>query len=353
MALFLDDAVPAVLGRNLARFAPQYCAVKAFQPPTVHDFSAVRTKSVQLDRFKVWGEKGLTKTARRRDKTQLIGTANGESLTKDTKTIAIYEHTGPSDAAGAASTLHLTKEDMLFARQMLWQYGLARFHEAIGSAQLADDFQRWFDRVMILEAMSTTQKYNPDGLADGSTLVTSRIDSDDLAMIKYRLSRRNTPVFQSTGLHHGLISLEMMTHLYQDTDFKQTARAVLQGGLIPIEQSPLYRGMQASGSAVTGMPMQQDMLAPVVYGGFLLFPSNNFVTRTVNSLTAYLGLFFGPSAIGIGSGGRGPVIEVDSQTDFNRHFHFIWSWWGDVVYLLDDDDSSGVVIEARTFGTFA
>lgn len=349
MALFLDDAVPAVLGSNLPRFGPQYVGIRAFQPPTVHDFAAVRTKRVQLDRFKPWGERGLTKAARRRDKTQIIGTQNGEGLTKSSTEVIIYEHTGPSTSAGEPSTLHLTREDMLYARQMLWQYGLAKFHEAIGSAQLADDFQRWFDRVIFLEMMSSTVKFNPDNKADGSVAGTDKIDSNDLAIIEYKLGKKNTPRFQSTGKYHFTMSLEMLTHLFQDSDFKQTARAVLQGGQVPVEQSPLYRGMNAMPMQITGMPIQPDMFSPISYGGFLIFPSNNLPTRTVNGQTGYIGLAGGPGAVGIGSGGRGPVVEVDSQTDFNRHFHFIWSWWGDIVYLLDDDDSSGTVVEARTF----
>lgn len=348
MAIFLDDAVPAVLGQNLARFAPQYTALRAIQPPTVHDFAAVRTKIVQLDRFIPWGERGLTKTARRRDKSTIIGTSNAEALTKLSKQVQIFEYTGPSDTAGNASTLHLTKEDMLYARQMLWQYGLQRFHEAIGSAQLADDFQRWFDRTLILELGNSTTTFNPDNKADGSVASGDKIDTNDLSIIEYKLGKLNTSRF-ADGYYHGIISLEMLTHLFQDSDFKQTARAVLQGGQIPVEQSPLYAGMQNQGTMISGMPMQPNMMAPIVYGGFMMFPSNNIPSVTVNSQTGYQGFFFGPNAVGIGSGGRGPVIEVDSQTDFNRHFHFIWSWWGDMLYLLDNNDASGTVVRARTY----
>lgn len=352
MTIFLDDAVPAVLGRNLTRFAPHYCAMKVFQPAIVHDFNAIRTKKVQLDRFKNWGERGLTKSARQRDKTTLIGTGRAEGLTKSTKEIVIYEYTGPSDVNGNASTLHLTKEDMLYARQMLWQYGLAKFHEAIGSANLADDFQRWFDRVHYWEAMGTTLKYNAGNKADGSVSTSDKLTTADLMAIRYLLSKRNTRRF-ADGTYHGAISEEMLYHLLQDADFKNYALALLQGGAVPIGQTPLINGPQGSGAVVTGMPMQQPtmMLPPIVYQGFTLFPTNNLPTRTVNSITAYIGLFCGPGAIGIGSGGRGPVVEVDSQTDFNRHFHFIWSWWGDIKYLLDDDDSSGAVVEARSYGT--
>lgn len=354
MALFLDDAVPGVLGRNLMRFAPAYPAMKVFQPPTVHDYNAVRTKTVQLDRFKPWGEKGLTKAARRRDKTQIIGTANAEGLSKTTKTISIYEHTGPSDALGNASTLHLTKEDMLYARQMLWQYGLQKFHESVGSANLADDFQKWFDRIFYLEAMNTTQKRNPSAKTDANTLITDKFTSNDLMAVRFLLAKKNTPRF-ADGTYHGAISEEMLYHLLQDTDFKNYAIAMIQGGTMPAQQTYQGFGPQSLGTAITGMPMPagNQELPPIQYQGFTLFPSNNLPTRTVNSLTAYLGIFTGPGAVGIGSGGRGPVVEVDSATDFNRHFHFIWSWWGDIVYLLDDDDSSGTTVEARTYAAIS
>jgi hypothetical protein len=349
MPLFVDDAVPGLLGRNLMRFAPAYSAMKVFQPAVVHDYQAARTKQVQLDRFKPWGEKGLTKNARRRDKTQIVGTANSEGLTKTTKTIAIHEHTGPSDAFGNPSTLHLTKEDMLFARQQLFQYGMTKFHESIGSANLADDFQRWWDRIHYLEAMSTSYKYNSGNKLDNATLVTDKFTSNDLTNIRYKLAITNTPRFQD-GTYHGAISEEMLTHLLQDEDFKNFARAIIQSGTQPVTQTYQSYGPQSIGQQITGMPMQGEQgLPPIVYNGFTLYPSNNLPTRTVNGLTARLGIFTGPGAIGIGSGGRGPVVEVDSQTDFNRHYHFIWSWWGDIVYLLDDDDSSGTCVEARTF----
>jgi hypothetical protein len=353
MALFLDDAVPGVLGQNLMRFAPAYSALKVFQPPMVHDYAAVRTKSVQLDRFKPWGEKGLTKNARRRDKTSIIGTANAEGLAKSTKSISIFEHSGPSDVNGNPSTLHLTKEDMLYARQMLWQYGIQKFHESVGSANLADDFQRWFDRIHYLEAMNTTQKYNAGNKLDAATVAADKFTSNDLMNIKYKLAKKNTPRF-ADGTYHGAISEEMLAHLLTDADFKNFAIATIQGGQVPASQSYQGFGPQSIGQSIQGVPSQNGQeLPPIVYQGFTLFPTNNLPTRTVNGLTAYLGIFTGPSAIGIGSGGRGPVVEVDSSTDFNRHFHFIWSWWGDIVYLLDDDDSSGCTVEARTFQAIA
>jgi hypothetical protein len=350
MALFLDDAVPAVLGQNLMRFAPTYRAMEAIQPPMVHDFMAVRTKNVQLDRFKRWGNRGMTKLARRRDKSAVIGTDSGEVLSKSTKNITIFENTGPSTIAGLPSTLHITAEDMLYARQMLFQFGLQKFHESIGSANLADDFQCWWDSCLIEQLMLTTTKYNPTGKADNTVLVTDKITSNDLTDIRLRLARLNTPRFPD-GTYHVLASEEFMAQLDKDPGFTQFAIAIIQGGQVPMAASPTIFGAQGSPSQIMGTPQQRPINPqnPVVYKGFTFFPTNNLPTRIVNALPASLALAFGPGAVGIGSGGMGPRVKTASDTDFERHFHFIWSWWGDIVYLLDDDDSSGTCVEIRTY----
>jgi hypothetical protein len=347
MPLFLDDAVPALLGSNLLRFSPTYNARVAVDPPIKHDFSATRGKQVQLDRFKRWGERGMTKAARARNKNQLIGTARSEGLSKTTKFLTLTEFTGPSDIDGNPSTLHVTAEDMLYSRQMLWQYGLGAFHRSIGSANLSDDFQMWFDRSLILELMNCTIKYNPGAKADGATLNTDKFTTDDLYRIREILSTRNTPRF-SDGTYHVLAAERMMTHLAQDNRFQQFALAAIQGGG-PVPQSLLTTGEGMNTRPQIVGAAQTFAQTPIRYEGFTFFPSNNIPTRTVNALTGHLGLFFGPESVGVGSGSRGPVVKLHSDTDFDRHFHFIWQWYGELMYLLDDDDSSGACIEARTY----
>lgn len=355
MPTFTFDIAPPLLGSQLPRTQPQFVAAQAMQPVVVHDYNALRTKTVQLPRFKRWSsESSWTKTNRRRNKNQLIGTANSRGLTSSMITLDLFEMTGPNDEADVTLPAHLwiTKEDMLFARANLMQYGVQAFHESIGSANLADDYQGYMDRIHILEAMNSTVKFNPSNKADASTLVTDKITSNDLDRIRYQLVSRNTRRFPD-GYFHAILDEVMMMHLLQDADFKQFALAYIQGGQVPIASSPLVTVPQQTAAVPGGMPMQQfssQPIPPILYKHFMLYSSNNVPTRTVNSLTANLGLFFGANTVGVGSGGPGVSVRVHSDTDFDRHFRYIWSHWCDVKYLLDDDTSSGCAVEARTFG---
>lgn len=352
MPAFVNDAVPQLLGVPLVRFSPQYNAMTAIRPQIKHDFSASRGKSVSLDKYKRWGDRGWTKNARRRDKLSLIGTANSEGLSKTQVEIRIDEYTGPSTPDGQASTLWLTKEDMLYARTQLWEYGKQAFHESIGSANLADDYQGFIDRIHLLELMNTTVKLNPSNKADNQALVTDRITTADLDRIRWNLSTRNTPRFRDTGCYHALIDETFMVHLMQDPTFLQYAIAQIQGGQIPLNQTPFAQAPQAGNAVVQGQVNQMITTpsVPIIYRGFCLWTSNNIPKRTVNSLEASLGLFFGPDSVGLGGGGRGVEIALHNDTDFNRHFRFIWTAFMDVKYLLDDDSSTGCAVEARTFG---
>lgn len=352
MASFAFDIAPPLLGRELMRAAPQYVANAAIQPILVHDYNALRTKQVQLPRFRRWGERSWTKASRRRDKLSLIGTANSEGLSSSMITLDIFEMTGPSTTDGQASTLWLTKEDVLFARANLFQYGAQTFHESIGSANLSDDYQGFMDRISILELMNTTVKFNPSNKVDASTLITDRITSNDLDRIRYQLVSRNTRRFPD-GYFHAIIDELMLVHLLQDPDFKQFALAFIQGGMVPIANSPLVTVPQQTAAMVGGTPIQQltgGPIPPIVYKHFMMWSSNNVPTRTVNSLTANLGLFFGLGAVGYGSGGPGVQVRVNNNTDFDRHFNYIWSHWCDLKYLLEDDSNSGCAVEARTYG---
>jgi hypothetical protein len=351
MPLFMNPAVPDLLGSNLMRFAPMYVAMAAIQPQVKHKFDAVRTKTVQLERFKRFPQNAMSKLGRRRTKTQILGTANSEGLTKSLITMDIFQYTGPATSTGDPSTLWMTLEDILYARSLLWEEGLSQFHKSIGSENLADDFQCWFDSVLIGELANTTQRINPSGKLDAATVITDRITTNDLFRVRFALSNMNTPRYPD-GTYHGIIDEVMLYHLLQDSDFKQYAVALIQGGAVPVNQTPIIQGPQASGSMMMGMPGQRPNvpLPPIVYQGFTLYSSNNVPKRTVNALQASLGYFFGPDSVGIGSGGRGPEVLLHSDTDFSRHYRFIHSWWGDAKYLLDDDASSGAAVELRTFG---
>lgn len=358
MSSFAFSIAPPLLGRELMRVAPRYNAMSAIQPVLKHDFNAARTKEVQLPRFDRWGEQAWTKESRRRNKNTLIGTANTVGLTSSIIRMQIFEMTGPSASNGDASALWITKEDMLFARANLMQYGMIGFHESIGSANLSDDYNGFMDRVHILETMNTTVKLNPGNKPDAGTLITDRLTSTDLDRALYELQIRNTPVFPD-GLYHCLMDLVAVFHLMQDSDFKSSAFALMQNGQVPLmsqagqSQMPSMLQSPMVGSAMPmGMPGQQEgiPMRPLVYKNLLIFPSTNIPKRTVNSLSASLATAFGPQTVGYGSGGKGVEIKVNTDTDYDRHFRFIWSHFFDVAYMLNDTTSSGCAVELRSFG---
>jgi hypothetical protein len=357
---FAFDLAPPLLGSQLPRVAGQYVARMAIQPRVRHDFNASRTKEVQFPRFRRWGERSWTKAARRRNKTSLIGTANSEGLSTTIFKMQIFENTGPSTVAGDPSTLWITKEDILFARAQLMEYGIAGFHESIGSQNLSDDYNGYLDRVHILETMNTSVKINPANKADASTLVTDKVTSSDLDRVLFQLQLRNTPVF-ADGFYHALMDLVMVYQLMSDTDFKQSAFALMGNAQVPVASNQgmslmpsMIQSALSGSTAPMGRPDQTMSLTPIrplVYKNLLIFPSNNIPKRTVNSLEASLATIFGPDTVAFGSGGKGVGVEIHSDTDFNRHFRYIWSHFFDVIYTLDDDNNSGCAVELRTFGT--
>jgi hypothetical protein len=359
MTNFAFGMAPVMMGMELMRAAPRYNAQQAIQPKLKHDFDAQRTKTVEFFRFNRWAEAAMTKDARRRNKTSLIGTANSVGLQSDPIKMTIFEMTGPSAANGDPAALWITLEDILFARANLMQYGVAGFHESIGSANLADDYNAFMDRIHILETMNTTIRLNPGNKADASTLVTDRATSTDLDRMLYQLQIRNTPVFPD-GLYHCLMDLVMVFHLMQDTDFKSTAFALMQNGQAPLmsqagmSQMPSMLQVPMVGSTVPmGMPGQQSdqsPIRPLIYKNLLIFPSTNIPKRTVNSLEASLATAFGPDCVAFGSGGKGVQVKINADTDYNRHFRYIWSHFCDVQYMLNDTVSSGCAVELRSFG---
>ena len=62
----------------------------------VHDFTKQPGQTVQLDRYRFWGNPG-TKTQRERTQDQTIGTANSRSIVKDKVLVSLREYTGPAD----------------------------------------------------------------------------------------------------------------------------------------------------------------------------------------------------------------------------------------------------------------
>lgn len=357
MPLLIEGSVPNIMGSVLPTLTGNYQARRQIQPVTSHDFSATRGKFVQLDRFKTLGDRGLSKLARQRNKADIIGTRNSEALDKTTRVVELVEFTGPSTTDGEASTLHLTREDMLYARNRLWDYGVSAFHEAIGSMVLADDYARMDDRLLVEEIMKCQYKFNPSLKLDNDVLATDKITRNDILRIREIMSNFNTQRFatQRGGRFKWLCSERQWRHLCEDERFYQFALAQIQGGNPNhTAQSPIMTGFDGQGMMAGGTgPQTAQPAIEVDYEGFIFCPSNTLPTRVVNTSggarTANLGFVFGPGAVGVATGGRGPQVKMHNDTDFDRHFHFIHSTDGQYTYMLDDDASSGIALEVRTY----
>jgi hypothetical protein len=94
--LFVDNDFPKILGAELYRPHPAYIVEMAAEPVVVHDFSKQPGQTVQLDRYRFFGNPG-SKESRERTAEQTIGTANSRNIVKDKVLVTLREYTGPAD----------------------------------------------------------------------------------------------------------------------------------------------------------------------------------------------------------------------------------------------------------------
>ena len=356
MAVFEDVVVPSLMSMlDLMRQRPAYVAGMAIQPTTHHDFSKGDGDEVEIYRDKFIGEGGLSKTARRVGTTQTIGRPASTSLKKDIVKIRLEEYAGPvkSNEELSFAPLTITRKQMLYGRRNLWDGDVMGFTQAIGSQTLADDFQRWYDRSMLIDELGkTTVRRNPGGVADNATTVNSKYNTTDLLRTEVTLAGFNTPRFQD-GFYHCLCDHLFLTHLREDPDFKADQRAALTGQFFQGSQSQslTYTGAQPAIMTPSGMPMMVPP-NPVVYGGFMFFPSNNMPKKQINGLGSSLGYFFGPGSVLVGSGGAGGQVRVavHEDTDYDRFFSYIWTMFGETQNPIppEGDANAGAVLEARS-----
>jgi hypothetical protein len=358
MPIFVEGAVPQLMSVPLTTLTGNYQARKAIMAPIKHDFGATRGKYVQVDLFKRWNSNGITKLGYSREKTQIIGTRNSEALDKSSRVLKLQEFTGPSTPEGEPSTLHLTYEDIVYARNQLWQYGLNEFHNSIGSMNLADNFAAFDDRAHVEELMKCRWKYNPGAKLDANVAGTDKISRSDILRVRELLATLNTPRFPQTGRYHWLISERQFRHLCEDEKFHSFALAAIQSGIPQMAMSsPVLVGQASQPNLATGQgPVAMARQLPAVdYEGFLFICTNTLPKRIIQTANgpqiADLGFAFGPDTVGIASGGKGPQVVIHNDTDFDRHFHFIWRWFGQYEYMLDDDEYSGIAVEIRTYGS--
>ena len=358
MAVYEDTVVPALMSQlDLQRQRPAYIAAMAVQPTVQHDFNAGDGDTIEIYRDKFIGNVGMSKTARKVRTTQQIGRPKSTGLSKDIVKVVLDEYFGPVDETeGVAAPITITRRQMLYGRRRLWDGNIPAFTQSIGSGTLADDFQRWYDRCMIIDELAkTTVSRNPGGGADGATSSTDKFGVTDLLRIENQLSEFNTPRFND-GHYHCLCDNLFLTHLREDSDFKEDQRAALTGQFFQGSQdaSITYTGAQAAIMTPSGLPIMVPP-APVRYAGFLFFPTNNMPKKTVNSLPASRSYFFGPGSVLVGSGGPGGQVRVavHQDTDYDRFFSYIWTMFGATQNPIPPagDVNAGVIIEGRSFAS--
>ena len=371
--MFIDNDFPKLLGAELYRPHPAYIVEMAAEPVVVHDFTKQPGQTVQLDRYRFWGNPG-TKTQRERTQDQTIGTANSRSIVKDKVLVSLREYTGPADPnnANLPSTFKIARETLMTAQRLLLDTGnLNMFHQSIGSLTLLDDYRRWRDRVFLDEfskseargAASDTQGgyYYPNGkVKTGSTALTAytateyaserykfNVKTDLLEVVK-QLRKRNTPVF-ADGYYRCIADPSFMKDLRADQGFREVARYPgmgqpnpLMGSMAP--NAAIYGGGQyGQAQFVAGEPV---MPSGFVFEGVRFFESTNFAEKSITvdigdgasaiSHTTPPALFFGPQAVGVGIGGPNAQVLINNNDDFSRFIILIWQLYAGFANLNKD-----------------
>ena len=370
--MWVDNDFPKVLGAELYRPHPAYVVEMAVDPVVVHDFGAQPGQTVQLDRYRYWGNPG-TKDSRERTADQTIGTSSSRNIVKEKVPVTLKEYTGPADPSNPsqASTFKVARETLITAQRLLLDTGsLPVFHQSIGSMTLLDDYRRWRDRVFADELFKAEANgkadsgqggyYFPKGLtkASGNPQLTYAANQsakfgvkDDLLEVVVQMRKRNVPTFPD-GNYRAILDPTAMKHMRQDSDFREIARYP-GNGLIDPSQAHLqpnanfFTGMgPAYGQAgfVAGQPV---MPTGFVFEGVRFFESTNLpgksftATIPVASLTnaatdAAPLLFFGLQAIGVGIGGENAQILLNNNDDFSRFIIMIWSLFAGFEILNKD-----------------
>jgi hypothetical protein len=372
--VFLDTDFPKILGAELYRPHPAYICEMAVEPVVVHDFTRQPGQTVQLDRYKFWGNPG-TKDSRERIADQTIGTANSRNITKEKVLVVLKEYTGPADPGDPTqpSTFKIARETLITAQRMLLDTGnLNMFHQSIGSLTLLDDYRRWRDRVFIDElskaeangAASSSQGgyFFPGGKIKNSSGQISYSAAEftgqvqqfsvrtDLLTVVKDLRKRNVPTF-ADGLYRCICDPTFMMHLRRDPDFREIARysgnpgqGMYMGNPMMPNNASFFQGPQAGqGYFIAGEPV---MPTGVQFEGVKFFESTNFPNKTVQAsftdIASYSaqevaqGFFFGPQAVGVGIGGPNAQVLINNNDDFSRFIILIWQLYAGFEILNKD-----------------
>ena len=371
--MFIDTDFPKILGAELYRPHPAYICEMAVEPVVVHDFTRQPGQTVQLDRYKFWGNPG-TKDSRERISDQTIGTANSRNITKEKVLVVLKEYTGPADPGDPTqpSTFKIARETLITAQRMLLDTGnLNMFHQSIGSLTLLDDYRRWRDRVFLDElskaeangeASSTQGGYYFPGSKTKNPVYTTteyaaqvqqfQVRTDLLTVVK-DLRKRNVPTF-ADGLYRCICDPTFMMHLRRDPDFREIARyagapgqGMYMGNPMMPNNSSFFQGPQAGqGYFLAGEPV---MPTGVQFEGVKFFESTNFPNKTqqatlgsggadpgAGTYEVAQGYFFGPQAVGVGIGGPNAQVLINNNDDFSRFIILIWQLYAGFDILNKD-----------------
>jgi len=345
----------------------------AAEPVVVHDFTKQPGQTVQLDRYRFWGNPG-TKTQRERTQDQTIGTANSRSIVKDKVLVSLREYTGPADPnnANLPSTFKIARETLMTAQRLLLDTGnLNMFHQSIGSLTLLDDYRRWRDRVFLDEfsksesrgASSDSQGgyYYPNGKTRTSSTALNSYSATEYASERYKfnvktdllevvkqLRKRNVPVF-ADGYYRCIADPSFMKDLRADQGFREVARYPGMGqgnplmGAMGPNQAIYGGGQYGQAQFVAGEPV---MPSGFVFEGVRFFESTNFADKSITvdigdgagsiSHTTPPALFFGPQAVGVGIGGPNAQVLINNNDDFSRFIILIWQLYAGFANLNKD-----------------
>jgi hypothetical protein len=371
--MFIDNDFPKLLGAELYRPHPAYVVEMACEPVVVHDFTKQPGQTVQLDRYRFFGNPG-TKTSRERTQDQTIGTANSRSIVKDKVLVSLREYTGPADPnnTNLPSTFKIARETLMTAQRLLLDTGnLNMFHQSIGSLTLLDDYRRWRDRVFLDELFKAESRgqsgdtqggyYYPNNHTKTGVTVSAYTATEyaserfkfnvktDLLNVVKSLRKRNVPVFQD-GYYRCIADPSFMKDLRADQGFREVARYPGMGQPNPLmgigaPNAAIYAGGQyGQAQFVGGEPV---MPSGFVFEGVRFFESTNFPDKTatvdigdgagaVAGKTTPAGLFFGPQAVGVGIGGPNAQVLINNNDDFSRFIILIWQLYAGFANLNKD-----------------
>jgi hypothetical protein len=371
--MFIDNDFPKLLGAELYRPHPAYVVEMACEPVVVHDFTKQPGQTVQLDRYRFFGNPG-TKTSRERTQDQTIGTANSRSIVKDKVLVSLREYTGPADPnnTNLPSTFKIARETLMTAQRLLLDTGnLNMFHQSIGSLTLLDDYRRWRDRVFLDELFKAESRgqsgdtqggyYYPNNHTKTGVTVSAYTATEyaserfkfnvktDLLNVVKSLRKRNVPVFQD-GYYRCIADPSFMKDLRADQGFREVARYPGMGQPNPLmgigaPNAAIYAGGQyGQAQFVGGEPV---MPSGFVFEGVRFFESTNFPAKTVSvdigdgngqqaNVATPAGLFFGPQAVGVGIGGPNAQVLINNNDDFSRFIILIWQLYAGFANLNKD-----------------